>query len=139
MPLVCRNKLTVAKSGQTWVGGKWCGSSDSSLQRSFSYIICCWPRTITQGTCWWPLGVDHVLFGTLKFKASCHSPRAKSSLGWHFSIQETRNIPYELEMNGGSAEIQFVSFIFLLSGKKAQQSHNFTWFKLHMSSSIFFF
>lgn len=61
-------------------------------------------------TCLWPLDVDHVLLGILRFMAHCHSPRARSSLRWHFPFQEARNSPYELETNGGNGEIQFASF-----------------------------
>lgn len=51
--------------------------------------------------------------------------RCRSRSIWNFEAKQLRvtffysrnNIPYELEMNEGSAEIQFVSFIFLLSGK----------------------
>lgn len=89
----CPSFAEISRQWQNRVIG-WRGSDGGVkiplLQRSFSYcIICCWPRKITQGPCLWPLGVDQVLFGTWKFMAKCHPPRAKRSLGWDSSTQET--------------------------------------------------
>lgn len=144
MPLVCRNKLIMAKSRQIWVRGSDVEVNIPLLQRSFSYyIICCWPRKITQGPCLWPLGDDHVLFGTLKFMANWRSSRAKRSLRRHFFFYPRNNLevsPMSWKWKGRNAEIQFASFISLLSGKL---SNNHQMISLGLNSichfSIFFF
>lgn len=90
------------------------------LQRSFfCYIICRGPRNITQTPCLWPLDVDHVLFRTLYFHSlhpsHGHSQRAEQCNGDVLPKKQEIS-PIHQKRRRGNGEIQFVFFVFLLSG-----------------------